>query len=48
MAYEFDEGLAPVTLNMRTGYVSRSGELVISETPIRIVLADLFAELDRV
>ena len=26
----------------------RSGELTIPETPIRIVLADLFAELDRV
>ncbi len=26
----------------------RSGELAIPETPIRIVLADLFAELDRV
>jgi Uma2 family endonuclease len=25
----------------------RSGELAISETPIRIVLADLFAELDK-
>jgi Uma2 family endonuclease len=28
--------------------LSRSGELTIPETPIRIVLADLFAELDRV
>jgi Uma2 family endonuclease len=27
--------------------LSRSGELTIPETPIRIVLADLFAELDR-
>jgi Uma2 family endonuclease len=27
--------------------LARSGELAISETPIRIVLADLFAELDR-
>jgi hypothetical protein len=26
----------------------RSGELTIPGTPIRIVLADLFAELDRV
>jgi Uma2 family endonuclease len=26
----------------------RSGELTVPETPIRIVLADLFAELDRV
>jgi Uma2 family endonuclease len=26
----------------------RSGELAIPETPIRIILADLFAELDRV
>jgi Uma2 family endonuclease len=28
--------------------LSRTGELAIQETPIRIVLADLFAELDRV
>jgi Uma2 family endonuclease len=28
--------------------LARSGELAIAETPIRIVLADLFAELDRV
>jgi Uma2 family endonuclease len=28
--------------------LARSGELAIPETPIRIVLADLFAELDRV
>jgi Uma2 family endonuclease len=28
--------------------LARSGELGIPETPIRIVLADLFAELDRV
>ncbi|MGA2537258.1 MAG: Uma2 family endonuclease [Terracidiphilus sp.] len=28
--------------------LSRSGELAIEESPIRIVLADLFAELDRV
>jgi Uma2 family endonuclease len=28
--------------------LARSGELTIPETPIRIVLADLFAELDRV
>jgi Uma2 family endonuclease len=28
--------------------LSRSGELAILETPIRIVLAELFAELDRV
>jgi hypothetical protein len=28
--------------------LARSGELTIAETPIRIVLADLFAELDRV
>jgi Uma2 family endonuclease len=28
--------------------LARSGELVIPETPIRIILADLFAELDRV
>jgi Uma2 family endonuclease len=28
--------------------LARSGELVIADTPIRIVLADLFAELDRV
>jgi Uma2 family endonuclease len=27
--------------------LARSGELAIPETPIRIVLADLFAELDR-
>ena len=41
--------------NARVGYrgtadgleLVRSGELTISETPIRIVLADLFAELDR-
>jgi Uma2 family endonuclease len=42
--------------NARVGYrgtaggleLARSGELSIPETPIRIVLADLFAELDRV
>jgi len=42
--------------NARVGYrgkadgleLARSGELTIPETPIRIVLADLFAELDRV
>jgi Uma2 family endonuclease len=42
--------------NARVGYrgtadgleLARSGELAIAETPIRIVLADLFAELDRV
>lgn len=42
--------------NARVGYratadgleLTRSGELAIAETPIRIVLADLFAELDRV
>jgi len=42
--------------NARVGYrgtntgleLARSGELAIPETPIRIVLADLFAELDRV
>ncbi len=42
--------------NARVGYrgteagleLSRSGELAIPETPIRIILADLFAELDRV
>jgi len=28
--------------------LARSGELAISETPIRIVLAELFAELDKV
>ena len=28
--------------------LARTGELTIPETPIRIVLADLFAELDRV
>lgn len=28
--------------------LARSGELAIPETPIRIVLADLFSELDRV
>jgi len=28
--------------------LARSGELTIPETPIRIVLADLFAELDKV
>jgi Uma2 family endonuclease len=28
--------------------LARSGELALPETPIRIVLADLFAELDRV
>jgi Uma2 family endonuclease len=28
--------------------LARSGELTIPETPIRVVLADLFAELDRV
>jgi Uma2 family endonuclease len=28
--------------------LARAGELTISETPIRIVLADLFAELDQV
>ena len=26
----------------------RTGELTIPESPIRVVLADLFAELDRV
>jgi Uma2 family endonuclease len=42
--------------NARVGYrgtangleLARSGELSIPETPIRIVLADLFAELDKV
>jgi len=42
--------------NARVGYrgtadglqLARSGELTIPETPIRIVLAELFAELDRV
>jgi Uma2 family endonuclease len=42
--------------NARVGYrgtaggleLARSGELSIPETPIRIVLGDLFAELDRV
>ena len=42
--------------NARVGYrgtadgleLARSGELAIPETPIRIVLADLFAELDKV